>query len=182
MIEGNRAGLLRPKAPMQMGSHRRVIVFFDGPEEEAHAHEALDPDAQWFNGVAQGTAGTDGVATLIAAGLTVEVTDASGEGVDPPADWLGTGLPAPRDVAVKEVGATADQRGEGVGSSQPRRRVYLGGLIGGLTAAAGTLVLLQQSSLIDPTPVIGSVGLALGALVGFLLVALVGQRSKSSAS
>jgi hypothetical protein len=159
-----------------MTGNRRVIVFFEGPEEEARAREALGAGAQWFNGVAQGTAGSEAVATLMTAGLTVEVIDAVGEGIDPPVDWLGTGLPAPRVVPPSAGGASAEPRVTSQGRGGPRWRVYVGALIGGLTAGAGALVLLQQASLIDPTPLIGLAGLTLGALGGIVPVVLLGRR------
>lgn len=158
-----------------MDSQRPVVVFFDRPDELARIREVLGADARYFNGVAEGLADRADVARLVAAGLTVEDAETSGPGSEPPADWLGTGGPPPGEpVAPPPPGPQTDVEPRG----RPGRRVHVGGAMGGLIAAAGILVLLQQLTLIDPTSTTGVVGLAAGGVIG-LVATILPRRLRS---
>ena len=149
-----------------MADRHAVAVYVAGPDESIIARRVLGAGARAYPGVLEGETDADGVASLIAAGLSVDRLTGPTGWVDPPDDWLGTGGPPPSSAT-----GSPDRR--------PRSRggLRVGGLVGGLVSAAGFLVLLQQAALIDPTATVAVIGLAIGAAAGLSLTWLAGRRS-----
>jgi hypothetical protein len=149
-----------------MADRHAVAVYVAGPEESSIAREVLGAGARAYPGVLEGEADADGVERLIAAGLSVDRLTGPTSWVAPPDDWLGTGGPAPTSASASHAGRP-----------RSRGRFRVGGFVGGLVVAAGSLVLLQQAALIDPIATVAAIGLAIGAAGGLTLTWLAGRRS-----